>query len=334
MAADTTAAPSPAGRKIRRLGIAVAIVVALYSAGWFYVASKFEAFLGQFLNGPRAGAIGLQCDRLSTGGFPFLIGFTCDKTAIDDPSTGNRVTAGPFRAVARIYNPGTAIVELEGPASLTLADGSTLTAQWQKLRSSLHASFSGLNELSLEGDLPSIKVESPNFYAPFDLKVREGEFHTRQNHGDLDLAAIANDFEWVDDGGNPIIPKLSASADLTVYGKAALLEGKPLGGKAMKGELRSFRIETPDGLYGEMSGPFTVDDKGYITGTFRTTLEKLDLWEERLRAIFPEAGDTISGVAALLKGLAKGKDKVTVNLSVNRGKISLSLLPLGKIPPI
>jgi hypothetical protein len=334
LAADTTAASSPAGRKIRRLGIAVAVIVALYSAGWFYVASKFEAFLGQFLNNPHAGAISLQCDRLSTGGFPFLIGFTCDKTAIDNPSTGNRVTAGPFRAAARIYSPGTAIIELEGPASLTLGDGSTLTAQWQKLRSSLHANLRGLSELSLEGDLPSLKVDSPNFYAPFDLKVREGEFHTRQNNGDLDLAAIANDFQWVDEGGNPIIPKLSTSADLTVYGKAALLEGKPLGGKAMKGELRAFKIETSDGIYGEMSGPFTIDDKGYITGTFRTTLEKLDLWEQRLRTIFPEAGDTISGVAALLKGLAKGEDKVTVNLSVNRGNISLSLLPLGKIPPI
>jgi hypothetical protein len=334
LAAITTAAPSRAGKKIRRLGIAVAIVVALYSAGWFYVASKFEAFLGQFLSRADAGDISLQCDRLSTGGFPVLIGFTCDKTGIDDQSTGNKLTAGPFRAVARIYSPGTAIVELEGPASLTLDDGSTIAATWTKLRSSLHANFSGLSELSLEGDLPSLKIDSPNFYAPFDLKVREGEFHTRQNNSDLDLAAIANDFEWVDSNGNPIIPKLSTSADLKLFGKAALLEGKPLASKAMKGELRAFKIETPDGVYGEMSGPFTIDEDGYISGTFQTKLEKLDLWEQKLRAIFPEAGDTISGVAALLKGLAKGGDKVTVKLKVDRGRISLSLLPLGKIPPI
>lgn len=334
MAITATAAPSPAGRKIRRLGIAVVIVVALYSAGWFYVASKFETFLGQFVNRVSPGDVSIQCDKLTTGGFPFLIGFTCDKTSIDDQSTGNRVTAGPFRAAARIYSPGAAIVELEGPANFTLEDGSTITAQWQKLRSSLHAGLSGLRELSLEGDLPSLKVESPNFYAPFDLKVREGEFHTRQNNGDLDLAAIANDFEWVDNSGNAIIPKLSTSADLTVYGKAGLLEGKPLGSKSMKGELRAFKIETPDGMYGEMSGPFTIDEKGYISGTFRTTLEKIDSWDQKLRLIFPEAGDTISGVGALLKGLAKGDDKVTVKLKVDRGNISLSLLPLGKIPPI
>ena len=334
MAISATAAPSPAGRKIRWLGIAVAVVVALYSAGWFYVASKFETFLGQFLNQTTPGDVSVKCGKLSTGGFPFLIGFTCDKTAIDDQSTGNRVTAGPFRAVARIYYPGAGIVELEGPANFNLSDGSAIAAQWKMLRSSFHANLSGLNELSLEGDLPSFKVDSPNFYSPFDLKMKEGEFHTRQNNGDLDLAAIANDFEWVDDGGHAILPKLSTSFDLTLFGKAALLEGKPLASKAMKGELRAFKIETPDGLYGEMSGPFTIDEDGYLSGTFRTKFEKIDLWDQKLRTIFPEAGDTISGLAVLLKGLAKDGDKVTVKLRVDQGNISLSFLPLGKIPPI
>ena len=41
-----------------------------------------------------------------------------------------------------------------------------------------------------------------------------------------------------------------------------------------------------------------------------------------------------SGMAALLKGLAKGDDKVTVTIEVNKGLITLSLLPLGHIPPV
>jgi hypothetical protein len=332
------AAPSPAGRKIRRLGMAVAVVVVLYSVGWFYVASKFETFLGQFVNRTSPDNISLQCEKLTATDignlFRFSLGFSCDKTSISDQSTGSTVTAGPLAVLARIYNPGLANIDLKGPAKVTLADGTTLDAQWQRLGSSLRANLNGLTELSLEGDLPSLKINSPNFYAPFDVRVREGEFHTRQNNGDLDLAAIANDFEWVDDQGNAVLPKLSTSADVKLYGKEKLLEGKPVMTRPMKGELRAFKIETPDGIYGEMSGPFTIDEDGYITGTFRTTLEKLDLWDQKLRVIFPEAGDTISGVAALLKGLAKGGDKVTVNLRVDRGKISLSMLPLGKIPPI
>lgn len=334
MAASTTATPSPAGRKIRRLGIAVVIVVALYSAGWFYLASKFEAFAGQFLNRESPGGAIVQCDKLSTGGFPFLIGFTCDRSGIDDASSGNKVTAGAFRAAARIYNPGAAIIELEGPADFTLSDGSTISAEWKRLRSSLHASFSGLSSLSLEADAASARVNSVALYQPIDVAAEQGELHLRERNGDLDLAARVQDFGLSDQSGTVIVPKLSASADLTLIGKGPLLEGRPLLARPVTGELRAFKIETPDGLYGEMSGPFTIDEEGYLDGTFRTTFEKIELWDQKLRGIFPDAGDTISALAALLKGLAKGEDKVTVTIEVDKGRITLSMLPLGHIPPL
>lgn len=334
MAGNPTGTPSTAGKKIRRLGVGVAIVVALYSDGWFYVASKFETYAAEFIDRSGNRGAALQCDGLQSGGFPFHLGLTCETITISDPRSGNRLQAGALTALARIYNPGAAVIDLHGPAQLSLGDGSTISGDWKRLRSSLHANFDGLTELSLQGDLPTVTLNSPGLFAPLTFKVKEGEFHTRQNNGDLDLAAIGNDFEWQAPGGAALLPRLSASIDMTVIGKAALLEGKPLIGKAMKGELRALKIETPDGVYGQISGPFSIDEDGYLSGTFKTQLEKLDLWQERLDKIFPDAGDMISGVGALLKGLAKGGDKVTVTLKVHRGNISLSLLPLGKIPPI
>lgn len=332
LVASTSAASSPS-RKIRRLGIAVLAVVALYSAGWYFVASEFEAFLGRFLNKDSNG-VTLECGNLATGGFPFLIGFTCDRTGIDDPGTGSRAAAGPFRAAARIYNPGAAIVELEGPADFVLPDGSTIEARWSSLRSSLHASLSGLNHLSLQGDEPALRLNAVMLYEPFDFRARQGELHLRNQNGDLDMAAIAHDFEWKLASGEAVLPRLSTSADLRLDGRGELLSGQPANLRPASGELRSFRIETADGLYGEMSGPFTIDAEGLISGTFRTTFEKIDMWDTTLRRLFPGAGDTISALAALLKGLAKGEDRVTVNLKVDRGLITLSLLPLGRIPPL
>ena len=111
MALQTTAGAPPASRKLRRLGIAVVIVVALYSAGWFFVASKIETFLKGYLGG--AGPVDIECPGLATSGFPFLIGFTCDKTEIGDSRTGDSLTAGALRVAARIYSPGSAVVELD-----------------------------------------------------------------------------------------------------------------------------------------------------------------------------------------------------------------------------
>ena len=126
MALDNVRGPSPASRKIRRLGVAVAIVVALYSAGWFYVASKIEDVVADFI--ARPGRLTIGCDGLTRTGTPFRIGFACNQTSLKDDATGAMLSAGAIRAVANIYNPGSAVVELDGPANVSLVDGTAITA--------------------------------------------------------------------------------------------------------------------------------------------------------------------------------------------------------------
>lgn len=330
MALETSAGATPTSRKIRRLGIAVAIVVALYSVGWFFVASKFETFLKDHLN--TRGPVDIECPGLATSGFPFLIGFSCDKTEFADRSTGNALTAGAFRAAARIYSPGSAVVELDGPANVSLSDGSSLSAQWKSLRSSFSAGFSHLKTLSVVGEAVSLNYLSDALPDSIDARAAHGELHVRGTGDDLEAAVLARNLEFGVEGGGPVLPMLSTSLQITFDGKAGLLQGRPLLATPVRGQLTSFKIEMPDGLYGEMSGPYEIDEDGYISGEFKTRLEKLDLWEQHLLKLFPDGGSTISGVAALLRGLAKD-DKVNVNLVVDKGTITLSMVPIGKIPP-
>lgn len=332
MALDNVRGPSPASRKIRRLGVAVAIVVALYSAGWFYVASKIEDVVAEFI--ARPGRLTIGCDGLTRTGTPFRIGFACNQTSLKDDATDAMLSAGAIRAVANIYNPGSAVVELDGPANVSLVDGTAITADWSLLRAGFSVGFSGLKSLSSTGENLSVDLFDYSLVEPIVAKARHGEFHLRGNGADLDLALLARELALATRSAVEILPTLSTSAQVTLGGKAGLLEGEKLLTKAMKGTLTSFRIETPEGLYGEMSGPFEIDAEGYISGTFETRLEKISLWESNLLKIFPEASNTISGMAALLKGLAKGGDTVTVNLVVDRGTITLSMFPLGRIPPI
>jgi hypothetical protein len=333
MALQTPAGTPPASRKIRRLGIAVVIVVALYSVGWFVVASKIETYLEGVLSG--AGPVDIACPGLATAGFPFLIGFTCDKIDVRDSSDGNVLTAGALRVAARIYSPGSAVVELDSPANVSLSDGSALSAQWSSMRSSFSVGLSSLKTFSASGENVALDYLSDALHAALQAKASHGEVHLRGNGNDLEAAFLARNLALGAEGvPEPILPALSTSAQLTVEGKAELLEGRPLIGKAMKGQLGSFRIEMPDGLFGEMSGPYEIDDEGYLSGEFKTRFEKIDLWQKHLLRLFPEGEGTISGLAALLRGLAKDGQDVTVNLVVRKGTLSLSMVPLARIPPI
>jgi hypothetical protein len=274
---------SGASRKIRWLAIAVTVVVALYSAAWFFVASKIEDTVREFISRPSPVAV--QCDGLERTGTPFRI-------------------------------------------------GSVVTADWSLLRSGFSVGFSGLKTLSLTGEGVSVDLFDYALAEPLLAKAAHGEFHLRGNGNDLDAAVLARDLSIATKSGSEILPTLSTSTMVTLKDKAGLLEGRPLVTKRMSGDLTSFKIEAAGGLYGELSGPFDIDDEGYISGEFRTRLEKLDLWEKHLLAIFPAGQSTISGMAALLRGLAKDENAVTVNLVVDKGTITLSMVPIGRIPPI
>ena len=150
MPLETTAGTSSASRKIRRLGIAVVIVVALYSVGWFFVASKIEGIVGDFI--ARPGPVKIECDGLERMGTPFRIGFACNRTGIKDDIDGSMVSGGALRAVANIYNPGSALVELDGPVDASFLDGTVVNADWSLLRSGFSIGLSGLKTLSVTSE--------------------------------------------------------------------------------------------------------------------------------------------------------------------------------------
>ena len=336
MAVETTGQTqkrgSSASRKIRWLSIAIVVVVALYSAGWFFVASEIERVVAGVI--ARPGPVSLECADLKRAGTPFRIGFDCSRTSVKDDATGAMVSAGAIRAVAHIFNPGSGLVELDGPANVSMLDGNAITANWSRMRAGFSVGLSSLKSLSVTGEGIAADIFNYAMVEPVIAKASGGEFHIRGNGADIETAVLVRDFAVATRSGTEVLPQLSTSAMLTLKDKAELLEGKPLVSKAMTGQLTSFKIETPEGLYGEMTGPFEIDADGYISGQFQTKFEKISLWQRDLNKLLPGAEGTVSGMAALLKGLAKGGDSVTVNLVVNKGAISLSMMPLGRIPPI
>lgn len=325
---------STAGRKIRRLGIGVAIAIALYTAGWYYAANRLEGFLNNALVASAEGPVAADCNGLSVGGFPFLIGVTCEKTGLLDQPNGIKAAFEGFRSAARIYMPGTAIVEIDGPAQVSSAYGVSAKGDWQSLRASLSANLDGLKKASFEGRAVTAKIASDRTFQSFNLAIGHPELHVRANGDDLDIALLTEDVDFSMEGFIQPLPRLSASADLTLVGKSHVLNGKAYGGKETSGELRALKVDMGQGMYAELSGPFSIDAEGWVSGSLVLYVENLDLWEKTLLTGFPEASGTISGMSEMLRGLTKGRDKVSVNLSIDKGTIMLSLIPIGHIPQI
>ncbi len=337
MAASSRNPRSGSVRKFWLLGTGVVAAVALYTAGWFYAANQLQSRLATVLGQDHANGVSVDCPDMEFRGYPFRIGLFCSKVTVDDGPNGISATFGPLRSAAQVYAPWRAVWEMDGPAEVRAAPGLTVSADWDRLQSSLRAGFGGIDQTSLLVEGVTASLISAFTTPKLDLNVKRGEVHLRRNGADMDAALLfeAANARIEDDPRQ--LPTLSGSADLTLVDKAEFMSGRDetgTGPYGMKGEMRRLVVDLGDGRIVTVSGPFSINDQGLISGKFHVEIEKIKGWQDAIAAAFPEGEKNVKLASSLLKSLASGKDDVSVDLKVTDGVVTLSFIPIGFIPPI
>jgi hypothetical protein len=327
----------PAGRKFLWLAAGIVLVTGLYSGGWFLAADQIEKRLPAYLAEKRVTGLGGECTDMEVRGFPFRIGLFCDKVRLDDTRHGASASFGALRTAAQVYQPGRAVIELDGPAEIRVSPGVSISADWTLLHASLAATFSGIDRTSLAYDNLTGTVRSPLTGRGLGFGASHGEIHLRQNGDDLDTALSVDKLDLRPEEGPSLGSPADIAADLTIAGKAEWLQGVSLSPhmlRGAKGELRQLTLDAGDGMSANLSGPFSVSDQGLVSGEFSLTLMNISAWREALVKVIPEETDLINNVANVLSALAGGKDEATVKLNVRDGTAFLAFVPIGVLPAL
>ncbi|MCR6502636.1 DUF2125 domain-containing protein [Shinella sp. CPCC 101442] len=334
MASSSRTDASGVTRKLIRLGVAVVVVIALYTGGWFYVASRVKETVDRELAASEQGMHSASCSNLSVRGFPFRIGLFCDSVALDDRPTGLSATFGALRSAAQVYRPGHAVLELDGPAQLRITPDLVFDADWDLLRASATAWTNGLDRASLAYDGLKGRLNVPSEGISIGVAATHGEKHIRQSGAALDLAASFSALSL--DLGDRALPPLDVAVDMTISDAAKWIstEGPPadapLGASV---ELRRLSLDLGDGKVAALSGPLKVGDDGYLSGSLDLDISGIVVWRDRISEAFPEIADTAAQVAQAIEGLSKGNDRAVVKLKVEDGTVYLGLFPIAFIPP-
>ncbi|MET3856398.1 DUF2125 domain-containing protein [Rhizobium sp. OAE497] len=327
---------SGSSRKFWWLGLGIVLVIAIYTGGWFYAASQLKDTVLKAIAPRNTAGVSGECTDIDFRGYPFRIGLYCSKVDVDDNKNGVSASFGALRSAAQVYAPGHIVWELDSPAEIRTANGLTINAQWANLQSSLITKLRGIDRTStvIEG----LKATAISSYDGQTINVDAGrtEIHLRQNEGDLDGAISLQDANTVIKDWPQVFPKFSASADITLAGKAGMIDGSDRQGLyGASGELRKVVVDIGDGKVMTLTGPFSFDEQGFLSGKFKLEIEQLGPWRDSIKQAFPQIAKTVDTAAKLLKALAGGKDRVPVDLVVNRGEATVSgFIPLGSIPPI
>lgn len=319
------------------IGLGLIVILAgLYTGGWFYATTMVKTTVLKALGEQNAAGISGECSDMAFSGFPFSIGLSCTKVTVDDHVKGVSASFDNLNASAPVYQPNHVGWSLKSPAEIRTAQGLTVSAEWTDLQSNLVAKGRGVAQSETVIDGLKAGIVSSFTGQSADVTAAHTEMHARQNGDDLELAigienatAVIKDFPQT-------LPTASTSADITLTGKAGLLDGSDGHGLyGAAGVLRQVVIDIGDGRVMTLSGPFNFDDQGFLSGRFKLEINQIGPWGDSLKATIPAAKNMIDTATKLLKSLAAGSDKVSVDLTADRGRLSLSgFIPLGKIPPI
>ena len=356
---ETTAPGGSATRKIKWLAIGIAVVIALYTGGWFFLASQVNRGVQTAIQQAEANGTAITCADQDVGGYPFRLGVRCDRTVIETPD-GARVQAGAFRSAAQVYEPRRIISELDGPATIE-TPGVTASAEWDIARASTRLSDRGLEIGTLT--LDNLRFETfPPSAATITGELDRAVASVRANGPDLDAAIAIDALDIAPvDGRDP--PPIALDIDATVSDAASALQGgQPL--ESLRGRtvtLRNGGLALSGGGRIETSGTIAVDADGLASGEIEIGLSDATATVAALSSLFPEARgliQTVGGVfgasggggnvlSNVLSGGATQTDADaapeandetdalrTITLSVRDGQIRAGFIPLGNVPPL
>lgn len=322
--------------KIWFLAALIILVIGVYTGGWFYAASLLKERTLTLLGSQQQAGVNAECTDAEYRGYPFRIGLFCSKVSVDDRNNGVSAVFGSLRSAAQVYDPKHVVWELDGPSEIRTSHGLNISSQWENLQSSLTAKGRGVERSStIIGALQSAIVSSATGQT-FNFAAANTEMHLRQNGADLDAAMTVTNASLT--GGNlpQGLPALTTSADVSLTGKAGLIDGsdRNVSLYGAEGEIRNLSADLGEGRVITLSGPFSFTADGRINGKMKLRVEKLEAWKASLETIIPGIGPMLNNATNMLSALGGG-ERASIDFTIKNGKILVGgFIQVGEIPPI
>jgi hypothetical protein len=322
-------------RRIKWLGIGTAIVFALYSAGWFYVAKEGKRRVDEAIAALTRSGTPVVCEQSQIKGYPFRLGLFCDSISVEQPQKGLSFSAGNLRSAAQVYDPKHAIIELDGPARLDAPGLEPLTLNWSLLHASARIAKPVPERISVEAKELQVAVRGP---AGADTKVLTAEYasgHMRTEEVNVAFAGEGGGVV-IDPNATPgrTVPEFAASYDVLLENGIAVLEAKPKSLRGISGTIRQSQIIFKDGGTLKVSGPLKVDMDGLLDADLSIAVADAAKLGLALSKAAPEFANVITTTMTTV-GMANGAGKeAKIDIKIHKGRASIGFIPLGEIPPL
>lgn len=189
--------------------ILLALVIAAWSAGWFWVRGKAASEMDAWIAREAAAGRTWTCADRTITGFPFRIELRCGALAF--ARADSRFTLGPITVVVQVYQPRQGILEAAGPFHVEQGD-LTGDVTWTALEGSFHGAADGFVRASLvvDGIAGRVAGAAPD---PLDFSAGHLEFHARPTPGRFATDGAVDASLRVAQARVPVVDSFAGNAD-------------------------------------------------------------------------------------------------------------------------
>ena len=339
MPSSTPEETRKSGKLLKYLTGFVVLLGLAYTGGWYYLANQLESRVATNLAAFKEKGIDATCENAGASGYPLRVGLTCNKVGWVDQAKSLSVLAGSFRAAAQVYDPMQIVSTIEGPAAIDAPNMIPMDVTWKNLSSSIRLDKPLPKQLSVEGnDIVVNQRDAAAGSAPMAV-LQGGKIAFSTSEPEMNVALS---FEKLKIADNIVyerpLPELTGAADIQLENGFALL-GKPQRDvtilRGQSGVLRNVDLGFADGSGVAVSGPFSVDDDGRISGDFNVTMRNPEGVAQALQGIFPEENGTISSVLQAMAFVPRDESGApTLPVTVKKGKMSVGFIRIGRLPSL
>ena len=337
------------GSLMGKFWLMVAVIV-LLAAGlcgaWYYGANRLEREIASLKQRLSDNGVAANCEGQEIRGFPFRLGVFCDTFSYADPVNGVTVSGNAIRSAAQLYRPGHVVGETDGPLRVSAPGLVPLQLDWEKLRSSVRVSMSGLRRTSLVAEGIRVSADDLGFVnllgsmKALQLHLLAGD--ENGNGAPQDMVASAAIEGWqIDDGGTGQISPVDFALLVVVRdGLAMAMSGQdPLAILRARGgevELAGIEFSTGDGGRLKASGPLRFGRNGKLSGEIELDVDDPQKLVDYAASVFPPAREMLGNVASYLEAFSAntgGRTQVRgLKLTLRDNKVLLGFIELAELP--
>lgn len=314
-----------------RLAVLVIALFAVYSAVWFYAASRLETFAAEQIANFNQTGRNADCEKATAKGFPLGMSFSCDSVRFDDPGQQLSLSAAAFSAGVQAYDPFQLVARLDSPAALSAPGAGELSFDWQQLGASvrLATDFPDAADASIDKLAAGRRAEGS---VASLVKADHAEAHMSKAGADLVLAArLTGAMLDPQLTKGAALPPLGADVDVTIKDGVAWARSGTRNLRGQSGTIKTLALSTGETSGLSVAGTFAVGEDGLLDADLTVTVRNPRALGEQLATAFPGDADRFR---TAMSGLAMMGDDATLPLKVSRGKARLGFLPLPDVPPL